>query len=956
MHDANGCHIDNSNPEEPKYALFSWLQLSFKCLGHFQSVRKLLSQVETDPETGWERRKSGPVNLTISTAQTIKVEVVEDRIDAVQHFVQIHGLHPGGHVQVDHYDVVGLGNRATYSDLEVCCAYSPRQQSPFLKLENDSIFPIPVWSFDIECHSDKTHWRDPNKHEFPRPENPGDAVVYVCGTLWNPTTDEREKVSFALGDHGAPQDDTITCYRYDTEQELLEAVRDWCLLRGVIMYVGYNIKGFDFWYMYERMETLRPSSRFFFFNNLARTKSTFPRKSKCPRMPGCIVLDLLPLFRQRLKLDTYTLDAVCMFALGKKKIDMPAAQQFRYYDSGDLKLRAKIVDYCMRDTYLPIELMKHFLTLEDLLELSKVTGAFMDDLLSRGQMFRVVSLLFIKLRESQFAMSNLKFVDAFGYKGATVLDVLSGYYHNLAVLDFQALYPSIIRACNLCYCTLVDPDAPRYPNVEYKTICTPIGEQTFVQNLPGILPKVCADLLDARGRAKKQLKKYKAQLKALPEDADPQEVKRLKRLVAVYDARQRNLKITCNSIYGFAGTAPKMNSWSCLQIAASTTTIGRQLIDQSKLWAEGEFQELDAKVVAGDTDSIFVLFNLPATEAGFRESFAVATRLADRITERFRTEVGDTIILEFEKIYKRVILMVKKNYVGYAYEGADEKPKIDAKGVAGVRRSFAIFQRNVFWDVVNALLVENKLHKSLQILDAKFTQLLEHKVPFEELILTCQLAREYKDPCNAVAQRIADLIESRQPGYGPVPGDRVAYVLIKSSNEKAKKCDIVEDAQYIQDQGLEKTLDYGKYIDALKTTMTKLFKCFDAPTKRRVNEIFRDAMGHAYREANSMRTISSFFTSRPAVDLTIPVKVETPAVVTPPIPVKVKRERSSHRSAPVTTKKARTNYFQVATGSKLVTAQPKMKKATKKRRREAKEKARPDASTQTRCYFKRVKN
>lgn len=73
--------------------------------------------------------------------------------------------------------------------------------------------------------------------------------------------------------------------------------------------------------------------------------------------------------------------------------------------------------------------------------------------------------------------------------------------------DFASLYPSIMMAHNLCYCTLVSKSqAASFPPGDVTS--TPSGD-TFVKPhlQKGILPEILDELLSARKRAKADLKK-----------------------------------------------------------------------------------------------------------------------------------------------------------------------------------------------------------------------------------------------------------------------------------------------------------------------------------------------------------------------------------------------------------------------------------------------------------------
>lgn len=89
--------------------------------------------------------------------------------------------------------------------------------------------------------------------------------------------------------------------------------------------------------------------------------------------------------------------------------------------------------------------------------------------------------------------------------------------------------------------------------------------------------------------------------------------------------------------------------------------------------------EWGARVVYGDTDSLFVL--VPGKNK--QHAFEVGKKIADAVTKAN----PDPVKLKLEKVYQPCILQTKKRYVGYMYESADQKdPVYDAKGIETVRR------------------------------------------------------------------------------------------------------------------------------------------------------------------------------------------------------------------------------------------------------------------------------
>ncbi len=284
-------------------------------------------------------------------------------------------------------------------------------------------------------------------------------------------------------------------------------------------------------------------------------------------------------------------------------------------------------------------------------------------LLARGQSIKVLSQILRKAQQRGLLVPNLPRISGGGaadggvaYEGATVLEAKAGFYEQpIATLDFASLYPSIMMAHNLCYCTLV----PRQHATSFTpddVTRSPSGD-TFVKPhlARGILPEILEELLGARKRAKADLKKA----------TDPFQK-------AVLDGRQLALKISANSVYGFTGAL--VGKLPCLEISASVTAYGRQMIEHTRELVHSRFTTAngyaaDAEVIYGDTDSVMVNFR-----AG---SVTDAMRLGKEAAEAITATFLKPISLEFEKVYFPYLLISKKRYAGLYWTKPDVHDKMD---------------------------------------------------------------------------------------------------------------------------------------------------------------------------------------------------------------------------------------------------------------------------------------
>lgn len=190
-------------------------------------------------------------------------------------------------------------------------------------------------------------------------------------------------------------------------------------------------------------------------------------------------------------------------------------------------------------------------------------------LIERGQEVKALSQINMTAKKKGFLMQDCTYKnDIKSFEGATVLPPEVGLYDIVTVVDFEGLYPSIIRAHNLCYSSIVlKEEYKNLPGVEYIEVRFSAEEPSvlFVSNTETVLPSLLLELY-------KERKKYKKLMKEADNDT----------LKAIYDRTQLAVKVSANSIYGILGS----RTLGCREIAASVTYFGREMIKQTKEYIE----------------------------------------------------------------------------------------------------------------------------------------------------------------------------------------------------------------------------------------------------------------------------------------------------------------------------------------------------------------------------------
>jgi len=758
----------------------------------------------------------------------------------------------------------GDGDEAPYTrggSVAFSANWTKFSRCPDVSRQN-AICPQVCLSFDGEMETGL-------RMDFPRPD--AQRVLQLCCAVFDPVVDPKceraVRRAFILdgpdaGGVALPPGSgwkASEVFVFASETTLLQAFAGWVLSLQPDMITGWNIEGFDLWYLLERCKGMSLAC----MKNLCRWPSSEMRaaertfQSSAHGMhyfkevtgEGVWVWDLFQAFKRSTsyKLRGYSLEAVSNTFLGDRKDDVS------YSEINTLQLspegRFKLMRYCMKDAILPARLIGKLTMLVENIELARATGVPIDMICRRGLQIRLQSLLYRSAKASKpvrqlfYTRTKRDRARSSGsYEGAYVYPPVLGY-HDVPVvtLDFKSLYPSIMVTKNMCISTLIPGRAlaerkrkhgiPEKGGVwELERNAMPGGKEdqpVFLRDtvMPGLVPAILQDFLSRRKRVKVEA----AEAEKAGKDS----------LAAILDKRQLCLKLNCNSIYGVFGAMTSFTE--CPEIAAGTTATGRDMTLETKRLVEDKFTRangypFDATIVYGDTDSVFVRLS---REVSIQESAQFGQEMARHVTRHFQDKYGkrpgNIIELEFEKSFSKIIFFAKKRYVGWKWElkfDADagrkimkRKPLPEASGMETERRDSCLLVSHGVRDVLSLLLSDTRTGKEAlrdvrrYMWDAMIQPLHDGAVPWNLLIQSKQFRKrpeQYREKGLAppVHIQLAEKLDKRL-GEGAngtyQPGDRVQYVVVaeREPGQKASECG--ESPDYAWEHGL--ALNKSHYVE-----------------------------------------------------------------------------------------------------------------------------------------------
>lgn len=219
-------------------------------------------------------------------------------------------------------------------------------------------------------------------------------------------------------------------------------------------------------------------------------------------------------------------------------------------------------------------------------------------------------------------------------------------------------------------------------------------------------------------------------------------------------------------------------------------------------------------MIVHNTDSVFFTFNLedPATGEKIRgkKALEVTIEIAQDAAHLCTQWLKPPMELAYEKTLMPFILLSKKRYVGMLYETDPNKCKMKYMGLSIKRRDSCDYLKDTYGGILNILLKENNLDKSLQFLNNSLNNLIEGNVPMDKLSITKALRGYYKNPAQIAHKVLADRIGQRDPGNKPKSGERIKFVHIVSPNKKALQGEKIETPEFIIQNNVK--IDYTFYI------------------------------------------------------------------------------------------------------------------------------------------------
>ena len=529
---------------------------------------------------------------------------------------------------------------------------------------------------------------------------------------------------------------------------------------------GYNIDGYDLPLLVERCDVYGIDLK------IGRDGSELEqRMQRFWQAQGRVIADAWWNVKREVRPRQESLNAVAKELLGREKHDVnPKKMDEEWANNPE-----KVMEYCLEDAKLALEILEHIKVLQKYQHLGSVAKLPLNDVIN-GMTSTMIDSLMIRFADSKgigVPMTNRR--KRTGHiEGGYVHSIDPGLYEWVCVFDFKSMYPSIIIDRNLCFSTMSEDGE----------IETPLGVKfKSPEQKKGLLPELLVNLMADRDEAKK------LQAAAKTEDEEN-----------YYKRVQGAIKILMNSVYGVF--ASYFYRFTNLDIGASITAYAREYVKD--ILAELEKEGLE--VIYGDTDSVF--FRSP------HDDLEKTVEFGEKIAERYSVGAKQ---LEFEKILQPFFSHgVKKRYVG---KQVWPKEGMLIRGYETRRTDSFPIQVQALEDIF-AKLMARDIDNALESSKDWVTKVSEGEFNDNQFVIskTVNLNRKYVNEDNqAHLQAYKKYIETGRPF---VSGMKISFIVTNANVSPM----VVEP--YIPEEECPKP-DYNYYADRIAKSLSRITDVFD---------------------------------------------------------------------------------------------------------------------------------
>ena len=364
------------------------------------------------------------------------------------------------------------------------------------------------------------------------------------------------------------------------------------------------------------------------------------------------------------------------------------------------------------------------------------------------------------------------------YSGGLVLEPHPGLYDDIIlVMDFNSLYPSIIQEYNISFETVIrkatqsfkeennwnkndkmNKDKNKKPKKNKKADkkddnkegnnddksgddktddekeevikedeeeededkAVEITDKIRFKTPPATLPSILKFLVSERKNVKNQQKIEKDKFKR-----------------SLLEIKQKSLKISANSLYGYLGY--KNSRFYAKEIAALITKTGRRILRN----AAHIVDKFGYKIIYGDTDSVMV----NTMTQNIKEAVEIGNKLNKEINRQYKL-----LIIDIDGVFKSMLLLKKKKYACLKYLPPYTDPnKIERelKGVDLVRRDWSPLSKNTGLKILDIILSGKSKDDIISGIYDELKKVSEdidnNKIELKDYAITKQLAKNIDD-------------------------------------------------------------------------------------------------------------------------------------------------------------------------------------------------------------------